>query len=317
MADSQPTLFDDAGEVRRCKTCQGPMKPEAKGPYCSRACYWVDRKAKIDAAKIVKLCEKCGRSFKPRSEASRFCSKKCSGQAHKRDRICLTCGKHFWPRPTSGRGKNAQKYCSRQCRGIPMRKQRKCRWCGKTFTRVGHAQPTYCSPECFAQGRCRGKNLKTYTCARCGVEFQRWPSQRREEQAKHFCSGNCRAASRVYAKGADHPQWKGGTYVSSWGYEYELDRGRRGADGDYAYIAVHIRVAQEKLGRPLIKGEHVHHLDGNKRNNSPDNLLVLGSIAHKKLHHFYGSQFQEEHAEKGDLLAITQAFLATLSPTPL
>jgi hypothetical protein len=38
---------------------------------------------------------------------------------------------------------------------------------------------------------------------------------------------------------------------------------------------VHTTVAEEKLGRKLGKHEVVHHKDGNKLNNDPDNLIVL------------------------------------------
>ena len=37
-------------------------------------------------------------------------------------------------------------------------------------------------------------------------------------------------------------------------------------------------------GRILDKNEVVHHLDGNKSNNSPDNLLILDNAQHTKLH---------------------------------
>lgn len=47
----------------------------------------------------------------------------------------------------------------------------------------------------------------------------------------------------------------------------------------------HRVIAEQKIGRPLKKGEVVHHLDGNKRNNSPDNLQVLPSRAeHSRIH---------------------------------
>lgn len=39
----------------------------------------------------------------------------------------------------------------------------------------------------------------------------------------------------------------------------------------------HRIVAEEKLGRKLNPGEVVHHIDGDKRNNDPDNLMVFPS----------------------------------------
>jgi len=47
----------------------------------------------------------------------------------------------------------------------------------------------------------------------------------------------------------------------------------------------HIYVAQQVLGRKLLPGEIVHHLDGNKKNNNPSNLAVLDSdSSHKREH---------------------------------
>ena len=39
----------------------------------------------------------------------------------------------------------------------------------------------------------------------------------------------------------------------------------------------HRLVAEEKLGRPLRKGEVVHHIDGDYKNNDPNNLMILPS----------------------------------------
>ncbi len=50
----------------------------------------------------------------------------------------------------------------------------------------------------------------------------------------------------------------------------------------------HRRVAETMLGRPLCVGEVVHHIDGDKTNNSPDNLKVLASQAeHCRVHGFF------------------------------
>lgn len=46
----------------------------------------------------------------------------------------------------------------------------------------------------------------------------------------------------------------------------------------------HRVVAEGLLGRPLRSDEHVHHIDQNKHNNAPENLLVLPASDHLALH---------------------------------
>lgn len=47
----------------------------------------------------------------------------------------------------------------------------------------------------------------------------------------------------------------------------------------------HRVVAERKLGRELLPGEIVHHIDGNVRNNAPDNLRVMTQADHIREHH--------------------------------
>lgn len=47
----------------------------------------------------------------------------------------------------------------------------------------------------------------------------------------------------------------------------------------------HRVVAESMLGRPLLRGEIVHHIDGNKHNNAPENLQVMTQADHLRLHH--------------------------------
>lgn len=47
----------------------------------------------------------------------------------------------------------------------------------------------------------------------------------------------------------------------------------------------HILIAEQKLGRELKDGECVHHIDENKRNNDPNNLMIFDSVSsHTSFH---------------------------------
>ena len=47
---------------------------------------------------------------------------------------------------------------------------------------------------------------------------------------------------------------------------------------------MHRVVAEQKIGRKLLVGEIVHHVDGDKWNNHPDNLLVMTQAEHVRIH---------------------------------
>lgn len=93
--------------------------------------------------------------------------------------------------------------------------------------------------------------------------------------------------------GAAHPLWRGGLTLSAGGY---LQFTASPANGDHAGKLLHQVVCEWKEGRSLSRGEHVHHIDGNKLNNNPDNLTVMSASDHARLHALQRGFGRAKHA---------------------
>lgn len=89
------------------------------------------------------------------------------------------------------------------------------------------------------------------------------------------------------------PSYKGGPTTTRGGYIHEFV-GEHPLANMWGFVAQHRLVASDTLGRPLQKGEVVHHKDNCRTNNAPANLEVMTQAAHRQ-HHW---------AELADLLRI-------------
>lgn len=116
-------------------------------------------------------------------------------------------------------------------------------------------------------------------CAYCGNKKTVRSDSVRE---KNYCNSRCSQKARLKDP-KNHPSWKGGRRVNHNGYiEVRLPYHHR-ARGN-GYVFEHIVVAEEKIGRNLKKNEQVHHINENKQDNRPENLVVLDSAEHSRHH---------------------------------
>lgn len=117
-------------------------------------------------------------------------------------------------------------------------------------------------------------------CDGCGKIIYQYPSQvaRSEE---HFCSRACHMAKL----NADMNPTRMTPEVRS-----KLSLSRLGSGDRKTYQKlngrhIHRQVAEMILGRPLKEGEVVHHINRDKRDNRPENLMIFASQAeHAKWH---------------------------------
>jgi len=80
---------------------------------------------------------------------------------------------------------------------------------------------------------------------------------------------------RLPAKGENHGSWKGGRVKLDGGYvgiTYPFDGPFASMRNRMGYISEHRLVMAQKLRRPLVKGENVHHLNGIRDDNREENL---------------------------------------------
>jgi hypothetical protein len=86
----------------------------------------------------------------------------------------------------------------------------------------------------------------------------------------------------------------------------------------------HRLIAEKLLGRRLSRGEVVHHIDSNPRNNSVDNLMLMSSSDHSRLHQHLDLQrviFEKSKNENSEncwealIAPLTTAWLETTGAT--
>ena len=123
-------------------------------------------------------------------------------------------------------------------------------------------------------------------CPQCHIEYKPSSNHKlcpkcRYENKKDFCEcGNqksfrskiCVECSGKRQSGELNGRWKGGKTINKKGYVLVKNKAHPRSKSNGGYVFEHILVMEEKLGRYLIDGENVHHLNGIKNDNRIENL---------------------------------------------
>ena len=100
-----------------------------------------------------------------------------------------------------------------------------------------------------------------------------------QARKKLFAEGKITNWHKKHAR-EKSPYWKGGKHITKGGYV----RVRIGTESDLKTVYEHRLVMERILGRALESYEHVHHLNGVRHDNRPENLVVLHIRDHMKVH---------------------------------
>lgn len=229
-------------------------------------------------------------------------------------RPCAQCGQPV-TRYLSQRGLDQEWTCSRTCkatyqahkrmaagtwkRPINPKKGRMvpCAVCGADVWRQPRQstdRPAYCSRSCHNTAQTKAPVVKT--CAHCGAGMRLKPSQAEQR----YCSKRCDGLSRIKLPlvGREHngkPVRKNRQgYVLIW----ESGHGWNG------WVLEHRWVMAQHLGRPLLRDEHVDHINRVKDDNRLENLQLLSPHEHGAKS---GAERHEDYQRMRDTIAAYEA----------
>ena len=152
-----------------------------------------------------------------------------------------------------------------------MRKKKKaeCQHCGVVFETVNDS-PKFCSRSCAASDRNKKRIITDDQKRKTSESLKRyWQTQ---ERKKPECQN--RVEKRIHRHVYDYD-----------GYVILCFDGK--------VIREHRHIMEQAIGRKLSTDEIVHHKDGNRLNNSLDNLEILSRSDHARMHSSTGISYVE------------------------
>lgn len=261
-----------------CIQCSKKFRPlrgdveRGYGKFCSRKCHgkWLSENKSgrnhpcWKGGPVTRICEQCEKQYKvakwkAENTPTRFCSRKCQARWNSENK----------------RGDKASGW-----RGGKVKKV--CPVCGKIFKVVSAEEHSRkcCSHKCMGKWRSqhyRGENSPTWKggpekriCEQCGKTFKIAKSALRRKGHGRFCSRVCHD---TWQTGENAPGWRGGKSFEPYGHRFNRILKERIREQQGRKCALCSK-------RQRLKKLNVHHIDYNKKNNSPDNLIALCTSCH-------------------------------------
>lgn len=250
-------------------------KTKQKIFFCCKKCFYSFKKQ--NSRKIV-ICLECRRLFKVykcilKLEKGKFCCKKCflknSKKNHYKEFNCFFCNKKIVRKKSKlKRYHNRGYFCSKKCYG---------KWSSQNIRGEKHhnynkreRKCSFCKKKLFIINSAFKKNKMSFCNRRC---YGKWISKNRI--------------------GKNSYGWIDGSTLKEYprAFNHLLKEFIRKRD-NYICQNENCKVPQKEC----IKVFHVHHIDYNRKNNDPINLILLCQECHykiKKHNHKYWQEYYE------------------------
>lgn len=147
-------------------------------------------------------------------------------------------------------------------------------------------------------GEAQGLTVSTVTCE-CGCGNPAGTYKRTNFVYGQVAGQPRRFLPHHHQRRESHHKWNGGLSIDSYGYR-AIRIVNYPRSSQRGYVKEHILLAERSLGHALSREAEVHHVNGDKGDNRPENLVICEDHAYHMLLH----RRQRAYRETGNPLSV-------------